>query len=141
MLFFLYQSARPADKPHSVPQTGMLAHGAGGEGHLSCSRVTPRLQQPTRDSRKTSRFPPSEEGFASAWLCSHWGLPGRCITANAGGLLNHHFTLALAGGMFLWPYRQVAPSRDFPGFVPCGVRTFLNGKRSTAITRPTRSIV
>lgn len=99
----MYQSARPADKPHSVPQTGMLAHGAGGEGHLSCSRVTPRLQQPTRDSRKTSRFPPSEEGFASAWLCSHWGLPGRCITANAGGLLNHHFTLALAGGMFLWP--------------------------------------
>ena len=26
-----------------------------------------------------------------------------CITANAGGLLHHHFTLALAGGSFLWP--------------------------------------
>jgi len=81
----------------------MLAHGACGEGYLSGSDVTIRLKQPTRDSRKTSRFPPSEEGIASAWLCSHWGLPGRRIAASAGGLLSHHFTLALAGGIFLWP--------------------------------------
>jgi len=65
--------------------------------------------------------------MVSAWPCSNRGLPGRGITANAGGLLHHLFTLTLAGGMSLWPYRQVAPSRDFPGFVPCGVRTFLSG--------------
>jgi hypothetical protein len=30
------------------------------------------------------------------------------------------------GGMFLWPVRQVAPSRELPGILLYGVRTFLD---------------
>ena len=65
------------------------------------------------------------------------------ITAHAGGLLHHLFTLtslsysspkpvglAQEGGdavCFCGPIRQVAPSRELPGSLLCGVRTFLDG--------------
>jgi hypothetical protein len=65
------------------------------------------------------------------------------ITAHAGGLLHHLFTLTTALsfprickirgktiGVAVYlcgPIRQVTPSRVLPGTLPCGVRTFLNG--------------
>jgi len=63
------------------------------------------------------------------------------ITANAGGLLHHLFTLTPAlpegGGeavCFCGPVRQISPSRGFPGAVPCGVRTFLDLSLSLGIS-------
>ncbi len=75
------------------------------------------------------------KGLTPAWPCSEWGLPGRRITADAGGLLHHHFTLTLAlcghvsppkrsapdttkGGLFLWPYPRVSPSGNYPALCP-----------------------
>jgi len=51
---------------------------------------------------------------APAQPCSQKGLPDRCITAAAGGLLHHLFTLTLAGGMFLWPWTAGCPAPGFP---------------------------
>ncbi len=53
------------------------------------------------------------------------------ITACAGGLLHHLFTLTPYHGgkmrsVSVALFRQVAPSRELPGTMPCGVRTFLN---------------
>jgi len=71
--------------------------------------------------------------MVSAWPCSNRGLPGRGITANAGGLLHHLFTLTLAGGMSLWPdpagSSEESPPRVLPGGSPCGERTFLEVRR------------
>ena len=78
------------------------------------------------------------------------------IAANAGGLLRRLFTMtdkknwfcgarcrvpvaksALSAVVFCGPIRQIAPSRDFPGVVPCGVRTFLDSsQRGAAIAQP-----
>ena len=60
------------------------------------------------------------------------------VTAHAGGLLHHLFTLTLSpvgdyADCFCGPIRQVAPSRGLPGILLYGVRTFLDG------TRPPRS--
>ena len=54
------------------------------------------------------------------------------IAAHAGGLLHHLFTLTsppYSGDAvcFCGPIRQVAPSRELPGTLPIGVRTFLDG--------------
>jgi hypothetical protein len=63
------------------------------------------------------------------------------IAADAGGLLHRLFTLAALRrqSVSVALFRQVTPSRDFPGAVLCGVRTFLDPapKRRTAIARPT----
>jgi hypothetical protein len=63
-------------------------------------------------------------------------LPGRCIATSAGGLLNRHFTLALAGGIFLWPdlagSPKGSPPRVLPGSALYGVRTFLETVTSLA---------
>ena len=60
------------------------------------------------------------------------------ITADAGGLLHHLFTIAACAAVcFCGPIRQVAPPRGLPGAVPYGVRTFLGRARgATAIARP-----
>jgi hypothetical protein len=56
------------------------------------------------------------------------------VTAHAGGLLHHLFTLTLSpvgdyADCFCGPIRQVAPSRGLPGILLYGVRTFLDGTR------------
>ena len=65
------------------------------------------------------------------------------ITAAAGGLLHHRFTLAYSG---ITPDRQCTsllhfpsghPARPLAGTVLYGVRTFLDLVTQTAITRPT----
>lgn len=79
-----------------------------------------------------SEQPPSHKGFVPAWLCSRRGLPGCRITADTGGLLHHHFTLASGsrrenqvGGMFLWPDPAGCPA---PGVSPasCSVECGLS---------------
>src|SRR5206468_375701 len=67
----LYRRAKvleePAYKPDSVP----TASAAGGD-HLSGSRVTATLVQPTREHRTGRPLP--------ARPCSGWGLPSRPVT-------------------------------------------------------------
>lgn len=78
------------------------------------------------------------------------------ITADAGGLLRRLFIMtgrqnrsrctrhrvrrAVFGPsavLFCGPIRQIAPSRGFPGAVPCGVRTFLDSSQGgAAIAQP-----
>lgn len=54
-------------------------------------------------------------------------MPGRRITAIAGGLLHHHFTLTPDGAVyFCGPFQQVFPLRVLPGTLLYGVRTFLD---------------
>ena len=80
------------------------------------------------------------------------GCLAACITADAGGLLHHLFTvtspptpLPQAGErteerrfVSVALFRQVSPPRGFPGAVPCGVRTFL-GSSHTLGTATARS--
>ena len=69
------------------------------------------------------------------------------ITVSAGGLLRRLFTMTgfvsparspfpsnparprCPAVVFCGPVRQISPSRDFPGVVPCGVRTFLDSPK------------
>jgi hypothetical protein len=66
------------------------------------------------------------------------------IAADAGGLLHRLFTITVrvrrpeAAVHFCGPFRQISPSRGFPGAVPCGVRTFLDllGRKPRSPGRP-----
>ena len=55
----------------------------------------------------------------------------------AGGLLPHHFTLTLAGGMFLCHFPSGHPAWALPSALPGGARTFLpppeSGERSPGL--------
>ena len=125
---------RPAYKPHSVRRgfVGLRSKGVPSQlsrlgGHLS--------RRPTRDSNDASSVS-SLLGLAPDGGC----LAAR-IAADAGGLLRRLFTITalrrLSVSVAL--FRQVAPSRGFPGAVLCGVRTFLDPspKLGAAIARPT----
>lgn len=93
--------------------------------HLSSEQVTLFLKQPTRNSNETSSLL-FLLGLAPGEGC----LPQPLLTA-AVVSYSHHFTLTgrwrtiYFGGMFLWPYCRVAPSRVLPGAMLYGVRTFL----------------
>jgi len=81
--------------------------------------------------RESEQLPTHKVRAVPAWPCSGWGLPGRRITANAGGLLHHLFTIAISGSLFLWPIPagyplQASPLRVLPGIMLYGVRTFLD---------------
>src|SRR5580704_11831243 len=74
------------------------------------------------------------------WPCFQRGLPGRRVTATAGELLPHHFTLASAnrGGLFLWhfPSGRPAPACFLAG--RCALRSpDFPPRRTEAATRPT----
>ncbi len=98
------------------------------------------LQQPTRGSRAASSRPLAAASIAPAWPCSGWGLPGRGITASAGGLLPHRFTLTSREAVcFCGPVRQIAPPRVLPGILLFGVRTFLDGTHGASPPAPPRS--
>ena len=79
---------------------------------------------------------PAPKGSASAWPCSGWGLPGRGIAADAGGLLHHRFTLAAGSTTAACRRRLFSvarsagfPARGLPGTLLCGARTFLRPLR------------
>ncbi len=91
-------------------------------GHLS--------GQPTRNSRETGRLPPRRASFLLG-LAPDGGCLAADVTTRAGGLLHHLFTITAPPAVcFCGPIREVAPSRDFPGVVPCGVRTFLDAAQT-----------
>ena len=99
----LYKKSRLIYKPLSVTQR-VCRSTTSGVTVISLGRTLPNGSCSLPETReKTGRFPTSEKVIVSAWPCSNRGLPGRGITANAGGLLHHLFTLTLAGGLFLWP--------------------------------------
>ena len=64
------------------------------------------------------------------------------VTSRAGGLLHHRFTLTFGVNRkavcFLWHCPAGHPGWALPTTLPCGVRTFLDSRERTAITRSTR---
>ena len=102
-----------------------LARQSPGD-HLSGSAIANTLVQPTRASNGTSR-PFALLGLAPGGVC----LAGD-ITATAGGLLHHRFTLtggceAVAGNLPLCcTIPSGHPARPLAGAMLYGVRTFLS---------------
>ena len=96
----------PACKPGSVKGS-----------HSSGTRVTARLEQPTRiQCGPHHRIP--------IWSCSGWGLPCRSCYHQRGALLPHLFTLTnLTPKGFSWrsifcgTFRRLAPPRRY--LAPC----------------------
>ncbi len=117
---------RLAYKPHPVQRESRL------DGHLSRLRVTPKLQRSTRRWLGNGCFPP--EASLLLDLAPHGGCLARRITAPAGGLLHHLFTLTPKGsGLFsVALFQTFTRFRALPGVLPCGVRTFL----ATEVARP-----
>lgn len=105
--------------------------------YLGCMSPRSSLQH-TRNSNETSRL------LFLLCLAPDGGYLAIHITANAGGLLHHHFTITSpsspkskwiwgrcpkgGGGscLFLWPFSgRLTPPRRLSDAVLCGVRTFL----------------
>src|SRR5438874_9652786 len=86
----------PACKPDSVP-AARLAPAAGG-GHLSGSRVTAALVQPTREHRAGHPLP--------AWPCSGRGLPSRPV---ARPLVSSYLTVSPLPLPTAFPPQPVRP--------------------------------
>ena len=132
---------RPACKPHSVHagRPAPMTISLGRElPHTSCSLP----EAADLAIQVTSRHLPM--GLPLLDLAPGGGYLAAGVTAHAGGLLHHLFTLTLSdpspkslgfGGSwegavcFCGPIRQVAPSRVLPGALLYGVRTFLDGSR------------
>ena len=111
--------------------------------HLSRPPVTGRLERPTRSSRGTSRSPP-QCGFAPAWFCSRWGLPGRrhCCRRRWSLTPPFHPYRTNPADIFCGPFRRFSHpgvtrhralwSADFPQ-TPAGACDRPAGLRSTFI--------
>ena len=131
---------RPAYKPHSVQQLGCLGD------HLSGRCVTTPLDAAHPEltlsrwrvyvwRRAASRRPQTTSSLLG--LAPSGGYLATRITARAGGLLHHLFTITsplLRGGgcLFLWPIpagsrlSTIFPPRGLSDAVLYGVRTFLD---------------
>ena len=126
---------RPADKPHSVAWKGMrVARFPDRWSSLLAGCHHPARAAHPGPIRKRAVFC-RRSGHGPCLALLRLGVAWPLHYGSAGGLLHHHFTLALAGGMFLWPYpagsSEESPPRVLPGNLPCGVRTFLDADRST----------
>src|SRR3954447_22205391 len=99
-------------------------------GHPSTTYVAARLQRPTRELGRAA-LERSLSGLAPGGV--YRAAP---VTRRAGGLLHHRFTLARAalatgpGGLSSVALPRGSPRLAFPTTLPCGVRTFLGGRRS-----------
>ena len=99
---------------------------------------------PSMQSTRDLSSPKGQEERAAPSSLFDLALDGGCLAAhiavNAGGLLHHLFTITgteVPAVVFCGPIRQITPSRDFPGAVPCRVRTFLDHARgAAAIAQP-----
>ena len=122
----------------TIPRDGHPAANACAVISLGCD-VSVELEQPTRGSGVRAA-PRSPGELAPAWPCSGWGLPGRGIAADAGGLLHLRFTLARAPSAherFFSVARSAGfPARVLPGTLPLGARTFLRRPKPPATARP-----
>ena len=118
-------SVKSAYKPHSVCSKTLRILELGN--HLSGSCVTTTLLRPTRMSNGTSSTF-ILLGLAPGGVC----LAGD-ITATAGGLLHHRFTLTyccrsnnLGNTPLCCTIPAGHPARPLAGTMLCGVRTFLS---------------
>ncbi len=126
---------RPACKPHSVHA------GFPAPMTISLGRKLPHASCSLPDAadlaiQVTSNLLPL--GLHLLDLAPGGGYLAADVTACAGGLLHHLFTLTFSpvgesAVCLCGPIRQIAPSRELPGALLYGVRTFLDG------TRPPRS--
>ena len=124
--------------------------------HLSGRRVAapldaayPGLTQPPRDwiRMKTSRLPPSADGFVPAWPCSRRGLPDALHYCKRRWSLTppfHHYPAQARGCLFLWPLSgRFAPYGGFPAPGTIRRRALWSAdfprwrQRATAIAQPT----
>jgi len=126
---------RPADKPHSVTGKGMrVARFPGRWSSLLAGCRHPALAAYPGLVRKRA-ISRRRGGHGPCLALLRLGVTWPLHYGSAGGPLHHLFTLALAGGMFLWPCPvgspEGSPPRVLPGNLPCGVRTFLDADRST----------
>ncbi len=106
--------------------------------HLSRRYITVSLMQSTRDSNEAGSL------LSLLDLAPDGGCLAACIAACAGGLLHHLFTILtrLAWEVVILsvalptasPYGS--PFRMLSGILPCGVRTFLDLPKETALIRP-----
>ena len=130
---------RPVYKPHSV-QRGVRVYAE------TASSPAPRFSDHL-SGQSTRGLPAPKDWTERAAPSSLFdlALDGGClaarIAASAGGLLRHLFTMTGPCGpavCFCGPIRQITPSRDFPGVVPCRVRTFLDraGAQPRPLNRP-----
>src|SRR5260370_22557359 len=71
------------------------------------------------------------------WSCSGWGLACAHDHSRAGGLLPHHFTLTLSGGVFSVPLSANRSAPPLTAILPYGARTFLFPLKGS--DRPTHS--
>src|SRR5271156_3318886 len=71
------------------------------------------------------------------WSCSGWGLACARDRSLAGGLLPHHFTLTLSGGVFSVPLSADRSAPPLAAILPYGARTFLFPVKGS--DRPTHS--
>ena len=145
---------RSVYKPHSVLRTPLRAirmcdHLSGRHVTAPLDAAYPGLTLPPceRVRMKTSRLPPSADGFVPAWPCSRRGLPGhphycRCRWSFTPPF--HHHPAFPRGCLFLWPLSgRFAPHGGFP--TPGAIRRRAlwsadfprSRKHKTAIARPT----
>ena len=139
---------RSACKPHSVRRVAQVYT----VGLRPCFLASAIIHLGGLPETQSERAAPS----SLLDLAPDGGCLAAHIAVNAGGLLSRLFTmtgLPLPAGnslpshltrprgpavVFCGPIRQISPSRDFPGVVPFGVRTFLDSPtgESRSLDRP-----
>jgi hypothetical protein len=87
-------------------------HLTPGRSSISAGCLQPVLAAYPALKRDGQPLARTRAGFAPAWPCSRWGLPGRRITTVAGGLLHRLFTLAglFPADCFCGPYPAGCPA-------------------------------
>ena len=142
---------RPVYKPHSVQRNcfRLCSHLSGRCVAAPLDAAYPGLTQPPRDwiHMKTSRLPPSADGFVPAWPCSRRGLPDDLHYCKRRWSLTppfHHHPAQARGCLFLWPFSgRFAPYGGFPAPGTIRRRALWSAdfprwrQRATAIARPT----
>jgi hypothetical protein len=148
----IYKShLRPVYKPHSVrgAKAPLCDHLSGRRVAAPLDATYPGLTllSHKRVHMKTSRLPPSADGFVPAWSCSRRGLPGhpyyyRCRWSFTPPF--HHHPAQARGCLFLWPLSgRLTPHGGVPA--PGAIRRRAlwsadfprSRQRRTAIAQPT----
>src|SRR6266851_4175180 len=111
-------------KNRSESVSRVLCPFRGGD-HSSRPSIARWLVRPYPRAYERAAHPP-------IWSCSGWGLACAHDHSRAGGLLPHHFTLTLSGGVFSVPLSASRPAPPLTAILPYGARTFRFpfGKRS-----------
>jgi hypothetical protein len=126
---------RPACKPRSVRQP----IGAAAIIYLGHALPHGSSSLPDAQSGRAAHCP---KGFASAWPCSRWGLPGRWHRCQRRWSLTPPFhpdrNRNRVRRLFSVAHPRDLPARALPGTVLSGARTFL--RHMPAIARPVQQL-